>query len=94
MNKKDVVRDFIKIDAVRMMRILKYSGLNLKMIRTGNKYHSTRKTVIPNPNLNKRHWPVVIFSYSSVVDPRGYYERELYTSEIYLNPEFKYLLDI
>ena len=93
MKKSEVQKNFIKIDAVTMMNIINHSGIKFVNLRTGNAYHSTRKTCIPNYNQNKRHWPVVIYSYSSVVDPKCYYGRDLNTSEIYLNPEYKYLLE-
>jgi hypothetical protein len=93
MNKAQVKKDFIPITAVQMMRILNHSGIKFVNLRTGNKYHSTRKTCIPNYNQSKKYWPVVIFSYSSVEDPEGYSGRNLEVSEIYLNPDYKHLLE-
>lgn len=92
MKRIDVEKNFIKIDALTLMNILRHSGLDLVTIRTGNKYHSTRNTCIRNPYQNKRHWKVVVYSYSKVTDSRGYYDRTLEVSDNYLNPEFAYLL--
>ena len=94
MKKSDVKKNFIKIDGVTHMNIIRHSGLDLRMIRTGNKFHSTRNTCLYMPNQNKRHWPVVVYSYSKVQDPEGYTcRRDLDVSENYLNPDFKYLLE-
>lgn len=84
---------FIKINAAQMMRIRNHSGLPLKMIRKGNRFFSSREDKIFNKYQNKRQWTVVMYSYSKVPDPRYFHGRELETSEIYLNPMFKYLIE-
>ena len=93
MKRKDVEATFIKIDGMTLMKIVNHSGLNLKMIRTGNRFHSTRNTCLVDPYKNKSDWEVVAYSYSKVEDPRYFKGRNLEVSENWLNPKFKYLLD-
>ena len=93
MKRKDVEATFIKIDGMTLMKIVNHSGLNLKMIRTANRFHSTRNTCLVDPYKNKSDWEVVAYSYSKVEDPRYFKGRNLEVSENWLNPKFKYLLD-
>lgn len=94
MKKSEVVKNFIKITGVDQYSILQRSGIKFVNIRTGNRFHSTRNVCIPNYSVCKRNWDVVIHSYSKVEDPRYFKGRELEMSEIYLNPKYKFLLDL
>ena len=93
MKRKDVEKEFIKIDGITLFKIINHSGLPLKVIRKGNKYHSSRTTCIFDPNRSKAHWAVVVYSYSKVEDPDWFTMRNLEMADHWLNPKFKYLLD-
>ena len=94
MKKADVIKEFIPISAIDQHKILNNSGINFVNIRTGNRHHSTRNIKIYNQFKDKRNWDVAMYAYNKVEDPRYFNEgRVLETSEIYLNPKYKFLLD-
>ena len=93
MTKKEIEANYIKLTPDQFMKIRNWSGLNLVQVRNGNRMYSKTEFRLFDPRHTKSNWKRVIISYSNVVDPRGFYERELQVSEKYLNPEFKYLLE-
>ena len=94
MKKADVVKEFIPISAMDQHKILNNSGINFVNIRTGNRHHSTRNIKIYDRFKNKSNWETAMYAYNKVEDPRYFNDcRVLETSEIYLNPKFKFLLD-
>ena len=94
MKKADVVKEFIPISAMDQHKILNNSGINFVSVRTGNRHHATRNIKIYDRFKDKRNWDTVMYAYNSVKDPRYFNDgRVLETSEIYLNPKYKFLLD-
>lgn len=93
MTRKDVEQKFIRIDGYTVMRIKNHSGLDLRQIRSGNRFYSSCNTCLFNRFKDKKSWKVVIYSYYKVTDPRYFNGRNLEAGDHYLNPEFKYLLD-
>ena len=94
MKKADVVKEFIPITAMDQHNILTRSRIKFVNVRTGNRHHSTRNIKIFNPYKSKRDWEIAMYAYNSVEDPRYFNDgRVLETSEIYLNPKYKFLLD-
>lgn len=94
MKRSEVVKSFIQISAMDQHNILTKSGINFVNVRTGNRFHGTRNIKIYNPFKDKLNWDTVIYAYNKVEDPRYFNDgRVLNTSEIYLNPKYKFLLD-
>ena len=94
MKKADVIKEFIPISAMDQHKILTKSGINFVNVRTGNRHHSTRNIKIYDRFKDKRNWDTVIYAYNKVEDPRYFNDgRVLETSEIYLNPKYRFLLD-
>lgn len=89
--REQIKKSWIKIDAAQLQHIQYFSGLNIKVVRVGNKYNSTRKYSIVDRFKSCHYWPVVVYSYSPVENE---FSRTLSTApDIYLNPEFKYLIE-
>lgn len=88
---EQIKKSWIKIDAAQLQHILYFSGLEIKAVRVGNRYNSTRKYSVVDRFKSCHYWPVVVYSYSSVEHE---FDRTLTRlPDIYLNPEFKYLIE-
>ena len=91
---KDIRENFIKIDPAKERRMLNFSGLPLKMVRTGNAKHSTRKTYLQIPGKKIEDCPLVMVSYSKANGVSYCFDRTLAPeAETYLNPEYKKYLE-
>lgn len=88
---EQIKKSWIKINAAQLQHITHFSGLNIKAVRVGNRYNSTRKYSIVDRFKSCHYWTVVVYSYSSV---KNEFNRTLTNEpDIYLNPEFKYLIE-
>lgn len=92
---EQIAKEWISINASQLQHILYFSGLQIKSVRTGNGYNSTRKYSVVDHLRTKHYWDVIAYSYSKVNDPYGHNPdgRVLDTAEIYLNPNYKHLIE-